>query len=79
MWVCTDQFQLTASQQLSTSQVLLIGAWQCVKMSKRGEQQEDDENTNLLAVILCELGEESASLLGLEISQHGGDDGADMF
>lgn len=37
------------------------------------------KKTNLLTVILCELVEESASLLGLEISQHGGDDGADVF
>lgn len=35
--------------------------------------------TNLLTVVLCELGEQSASLLGLEISQHGGDDGADVL
>lgn len=35
--------------------------------------------TYLLAVVLCELVEEPASLLGLEISQHGGDDGADVF
>lgn len=35
--------------------------------------------TNLLTVILCEFVEESASLLGLKISQHGGDDGADVF
>lgn len=34
---------------------------------------------HLLTVVLCELVEESASLLGLEISQHGGDDGADVF
>lgn len=35
--------------------------------------------TNLLTVVLCELVEESASLLGLEISQHRGDNGADVF
>lgn len=37
------------------------------------------KKTNLLTVVLCELVEESAPLLGLEISQHGGDDGADVF
>lgn len=57
-----------------------MGAWKCVKMTKRETQQEDDKKTtNLLTVILCELVQESASLLGLEISQHGGDDGADVF
>lgn len=33
----------------------------------------------LLAVIFCELIVEPGSLLGLEISQHGGNYGADMF
>lgn len=37
------------------------------------------KGTDLLTVILCKLVEESASLLGLEISQHGGDDGADVL
>lgn len=37
------------------------------------------ERTDLLTVVLCELVEEPASLLGLEISQHGGDDGADVL
>lgn len=43
---------------------------------KRGRGEEE---TDLLTVVLCELVEESASLLGLEVSQHGGDDGADVF
>lgn len=46
-------------------------------MAKIEKRHEYD--TDLFTVILCELGEKSASLLGLEISQHGGDDGADVF
>lgn len=55
------------------------------KKESEGRRRIKKENrqrmmkTNLLTVILCELVEESASLLGLEISQHGGDDGADVF
>lgn len=37
------------------------------------------KQTDLLTVVFCELVEESASLLGLEISQHGGNDGAHVF
>lgn len=40
---------------------------------------KNKSRTNLLAIVLGELIEESASLLGLEVSQHGGDDGADVF
>lgn len=43
------------------------------------ESRKKMMKTYLLTVILCELVEESASLLGLEISQHRGNDGADVF
>lgn len=49
-----------------------------IRIRKKKNRQEETK-TDLLAVILCELVEESASLLGLEVSQHGSDDGADMF
>lgn len=50
-----------------------------VARQEEWRNQQDDNDTNLLTVVLRELAEEPASLLGLEISQHGGDDGADVF
>ena len=38
-----------------------------------------ENTTHLLTVVLGELGEQSAPLLGLQVPQHGGDDGAHMF
>lgn len=58
--------------------MLLIGAWK-KKNNKKRKTEGIKTSTNLLTVVLCELIEKSASLLGLEISQHGGDDGADVF
>lgn len=46
---------------------------------KDGKEIKNIKRTDLLTVVLCELVEESASLLRLEISQHGGDDGADVL
>lgn len=61
--------------------MLLIGAWKKKNNNNRKWKTEGKKKTltNLLTVVLCELIEKSASLLGLEISQHGGDDGADVF
>lgn len=49
------------------------------KRTRRTEEEKGKKETDLLTVIFCELGEESASLLGLEVSQHRGDDGANVF
>lgn len=49
------------------------------KTTQKGEESKKEANTDLLTVVLCELVEESGSLLGLKISQHGSDDGADVF
>lgn len=46
---------------------------------RKNKDSKEETKTDLLTVVLCELVEESASLLGLEISQHGSDDGADVF
>lgn len=54
----------------------------CVKICEDDKKRKIAriwQNTDLFTVVLCELGEKPASLLGLEISQHGGDDGADVF
>lgn len=60
--------------------MLLIGAWNKNNNRKRKtEGKKKKTSSNLLTVVLRELIEKSASLLGLEISQHGGDDGADVF
>ena len=58
----------------------LIGDRKHVKPSKQeGNTKMMTKKTHLLTVVLCKLVEESASLLRLEISQHGSDDGADVF
>lgn len=49
------------------------------KTDRKENNSKKEMKTDLLTVILCELVEESASLLGLEISQHGSDDGTDVF
>lgn len=53
--------------------------YSCSCPRTKDQTQEDLNSTDLLTVILRELGEEPAPLLGLEIPQHWGDDWGDVL